>query len=211
MSALIIGLAPVAVFGVAALWVHARSNRVEIVDLTALAAASKRGKRSRTVDAVVLHQMSFSRGDDLHRYLKVTAHFIIVPNGTIGQLHPMSARLSASDGFNSRSVAIEFAGNLRSVDGGWYRPEDYGRDVLTAAQVLAGRGLLRQLRAAGIRHVYAHRQSSPKRGNDPGPEIWSSVGQWGVDVLGLDDGGDGYAIAAGKPIPDTWRSSTLTL
>ncbi|EDM79630.1 N-acetylmuramoyl-L-alanine amidase, family 2 [Plesiocystis pacifica SIR-1] len=210
MLAIVIGLAPVAVFGVAALWARARSSRIAVLDLTALAPGGKRSKRTRAIDAVVLHQMSFSRGNDPRRYLKVTAHFIIVPDGTIAQLHPMSARLSASDGFNGRSVAIEFAGNLRSVKGGWYRPEDYGRDVLTAAQVLAGRGLLRQLRSAGIRHVYAHRQSSPKRGNDPGPEIWSTVGQWGVDVLGLDDGGEGYAIEAGTPIPDTWRSFTLT-
>ncbi|WP_086001705.1 N-acetylmuramoyl-L-alanine amidase [Plesiocystis pacifica] len=206
MSALVIGLAPVAVFGVAALWAHARSSRIQIVDLTAQAPASKRSKRTREVDAVVLHQMSFSRGNDLQRYLKVTAHFIIVPDGTIAQLHPISARLSASDGFNGRSVAIEFAGNLRSIKGGWYRPDDYGRDVLTAAQIMTGRKLLRQLRSAGVHHVFAHRQSSSKRGNDPGPEIWSSVGQWAVETLGFYDGGESYAIADGRPIPKSWRT-----
>ena len=26
--------------------------------------------------------------------------------------------------------------------------------------------------------MFAHRQSSESRGNDPGPEIWRGVGQW---------------------------------
>jgi N-acetyl-anhydromuramyl-L-alanine amidase AmpD len=155
---------------------------------------------------VVLHQMAFSRGNDLTRYRRVTAHFVIAPDGGVAQLHPISARLSASHGFNSRSVAIEFAGNLRSVNGQWWRPGTYGRDTLTAEQIAAGRKLLQLLRSHGIRFVLGHRQSDADRGNDPGPEIWSSVAQWGIEKLRLSDGGPDFSIDTGRPIPDSWRS-----
>ena len=199
---------PVVTFGLVALLSRSRS-KLEIVDMCSDAPADKRGKRSTPLDAVVLHQMSFSRGNDLTRYRKVTAHFVIAPNGVVGQLHPVKARLSSSNGFNGRSVAIEFAGNLRSVNGNWWSPETHGRDTLTEAQVIAGRKLLKILRRAGIRYVFAHRQSSASRGNDPGPEIWSSVGQWAIDKLGMSDGGPGYSIEHGNPIPDEWRTYKL--
>lgn len=205
MLAAILGMSSALAVGVVAWLAHGRANRVEIVDMRAQATASKRKKRSSPVDAVVLHQMALSRGSELHRYRNVTAHFIIVPNGTVAQLHPIAARLSASNGFNGRSVAIEFSGNLRSVSGRWWEPERYGRNQLTQAQIDAGRRLLRALHRLGIRYVFGHRQSSASRGNDPGPEIWSSVGQWAIDELGMSDGGSEFAIGDGKPIPDAWR------
>ena len=206
MLGVVLGVGSVLAVGLAALVGRARARRIEIVDMTAVAPASKRGKRSRPVDAVVLHQMAFSRGNDVGRYKNVTAHFIVVPDGTVAQLHPIAARLPASDGFNARAVAVEFAGNLRSANGNWWKPDRFGRDELTPAQAESGRRLLRVLEGMGIRHVFAHRQSSAKRGNDPGPEIWSSVAQWGIDDLGMSDGGQGYAIGGGKPIPAAWRT-----
>ena len=205
MLAIAIGMSPVIAFGLAALWARSRATRLDVVNLSDEAPASKRSKRTQPIDAVVLHQMGFSRGNDLHRYRKVTAHFVIAPDGGVAQLHPLSARLSASHGFNARSVAIEFAGNLQSVNGRWWRPETYGRNTLTDAQIEAGRRLLRLLRAQGVRFVLAHRQSDADRGNDPGPEIWSQVGQWAVAELEMSDGGPGYFIDTGYPIPNSWR------
>ncbi|PRQ02056.1 peptidoglycan recognition protein family protein [Enhygromyxa salina] len=206
MLAVAVGLSPVVAFGAVAWWAHARSTRVKIVNLCEAAPANKRSSRRQPVDAVVLHQMAFSRGNDLLSYRKVTAHFVVTPDGTIGQLHPVNARLSASHGFNSRSVAIEFAGNLRSVNGNWWRPETYGRDTLTREQIEAGRKLLMLLKRQGIRFVLGHRQSDADRGNDPGPEIWSSIAQWGIEKLRLSDGGPEYSIDTGRPIPESWRS-----
>ena len=202
-------VSPMVVLGLGALWAKARASRLEVVNLCAIAPAEKRRKRTRPIDAVVLHQMGFSRGSDVQRYSRVTAHFVVMPDGSVAQLHPTSAKLSSSHGFNDRSVAIEFAGNLRSANGNWWRPETYGRDRLTAEQVDAGRRLVRQLHRAGVKYVLAHRQSSADRGNDPGPEIWSSIGQWAIDRLGMSDGGPSYAIGSGKPIPDAWRRFNL--
>lgn len=75
---------------------------------------------------MILHQTEFTRGVNPRRYLKVTAHFVVFADGTVVQLHPLEARLSASDGFNGRSVAIEFVDNFPSVDGNWWRPASTG-------------------------------------------------------------------------------------
>ena len=206
MMSVVIGGAPIVALSLVAWWTRARPSKLELVNFLAESPADKRSKRSKPVDAVVLHQMSFSRGDDLHRYKKVTAHFVIAPNGHVAQLHPLTARLSASHGFNDRSVAIEFAGNLVAANGRWWRPEEFGRDHLTPAQIDAGRRLLKLLSMQGVRFVFAHRQSYFERQNDPGPEIWSQVGEWAIKQLGMSDGGPGYVVGTGRPIPDEWRS-----
>jgi hypothetical protein len=65
------------------------------------------------------------------------------------------------------------------------------------------------LAAQGIRYVYGHCQSSASRSNDPGPEIWASVGQWAIDKLDMSDGGPDYAIDSGRSIPAEWRTFSL--
>lgn len=132
---------------------------------------------------------------------------MILPNGYIAQLHPISAYLYASSGFNRGSVAVEFAGNFPSTRGRCFRPKQFGCNTLTSAQVEAGRYLINYLiRTIGLTHILAHRQSAAQRQNDPGPDIWYAVGQWAVERLGLNDGGTGFKIQNGNPIPDAWRS-----
>jgi N-acetyl-anhydromuramyl-L-alanine amidase AmpD len=185
-----------------------KTSRLQTVNLIAETPKSKRHARSGTaIDAVVLHQTGFTRGLDPRKYLEVTAHFVVLADGTVAQLHPLEARLWASDGFNARSVSIEFVGNFKSVNGKWWRPWRFGADEVTAEQIEAGRELLRALRRVGVRFVFAHRQSSASRGNDPGPDLWAGVGQWAIERLGFSDGGPGYAIDQGTPIPDAWRTT----
>lgn len=176
------------------------------------AAAPHTRKRSKSekVDAVVLHQMAFSRGNEPSRYDSVTAHYRILPDGTIVWAHDWSTRLPASNGFNGRSISVEFAGNLPNKEGSrdpadFWKPEKFGMDNLTHEQVMAGRWLMRNLRAKGIKFVFAHRQSAPK-GNDPGPAIWRRVAEY-AKTIGMSDGGDGYHLPGGSPIPDHWRST----
>ena len=186
-----------------------QQSGVTIVDRTD---HSPRDKRKSTrnlanVYALVLHQTAFSRGNSVTRYDRVTAHYCLLPDGTILQLHPQSAYLWASNGFNSGSVAIEIVGNFRSDRGRWWAPERMGRNYLTAEQIASGRAFLRFLMDdLGITHVLAHRQAKDIKANCPGPDIWGTIGQFGVDTLGLDDGGPGFKISSGKPIPETWRT-----
>ncbi|HEX6041289.1 peptidoglycan recognition family protein [Longimicrobium sp.] len=178
-----------------------------IQDRTGLTDRGKRKSLKRTdFKALVLHQMGFSRGDNPARYDDVTAHYAITPNGTILQLHPDAAYLFASNRFNRFSVAVEFAGNFPNRKGSCWKPQKHGCHTVTPRQISAGRCLVRHLVAKlGITQVLAHRQSSAMRENDPGPDLWLNVGQWAVDNLGLSDGGPGYKIDDGKPIPPDWR------
>ena len=84
-------------------------------------------------------------------------------------------------------MSVEFAGNFQSLNGKWWKPEKYGTDYPTPEQLEAGPQLLRVLQTVGFTHVFAHRQSSASRGNDPGPEIWRAVGQW-AEVRRRDQG-----------------------
>lgn len=180
-----------------------------IVDRTAHSPQSKR-VRTRdlsTVYALVLHQTAFSRGNRRDRYDRVTAHFVVLPDGTTIQLHPESAYLNSSNGLNRGSVAVEFVGNFPNTSGRWWRGDKFGRHTPSAAQIAAGRRLVRHLiTRIGLTHILAHRQSSRTRANDPGPDIWKGVGQWAVDSQGLSDGGPTFRVGTGQTIPDNWRT-----
>ena len=189
--------------------VGAVTDRFRIEDRTHLTPKSKRirTRDPKTVYALVLHQMAFSRGSDPGKYDKVGAHYAILPDGKTLQLHPVSAYLYASNGFNKGSVAVEFAGNFPNTKGKCWQSAKFGCHTLTQAQIDAGRYLVRHLiRTVGLTHILAHRQSSGTRENDPGPDIWRQVGQWGVDTLGLKDGGPGFKVGSGNPIPEAWRT-----
>lgn len=188
-----------------------RAGDAGIIDLTASTPRSQRKgtRRPGTIDALVLHQMAccFRPKNPLERFLSITAHYAITADGRILKLHPTSALLWASNGFNQRSVAVEFAGNFPDTRGTWWQGATYGRNQVTRAQVDAGRRLVRHLQSTlGIRYVFAHRQSSADRENDPGPDLWYQVGQWAVSQLGLSDGGPGYKIGTGRPILAAWRT-----
>jgi len=175
-----------------------------------------RGTRNMgPVDGLVLHQMSFSRGNAIDRYDGVTAHFIVLPNGQIIQLHPLDEYLYAAHNFNPYTVSVEFAGNFPSANGNWYKPEKFGQNHVSEAQINAGRYLIDELRRAfkntaspGLRYVYAHRQSDDQRGNDPGPDLWYGVGEWAIRERGMSEtptGDKNFTVGDGKSIPDTWR------
>jgi hypothetical protein len=179
----------------------------------------KRKRDRKDAWAVVLHQMGFQRGDDPMRYRKVTAHYIITPNGTIAQLHPINSRLNAAHGFNEGGISIELAGNFpsesKSTDpGDFWRPEKMGMDQVTPAQIEAGRYLLRRLKSVilpsqdkMLTHVLAHRQSSFTRANDPGPDAWWGLGEYGIKILDLSDGGSDFSVGTGLSIPEKWRTA----
>jgi hypothetical protein len=161
------------------------------------------------VDAVVLHSMGFDWSQkSLAGYDGVDAHFAVLRRGAVIWLHDFGEYLHASDGFNRRAIAIEFEGNPPGIRGTAYKEEKFGSHEPTLSQVMAGRGLLQWLKEShGITHVFAHCQSDRVgRPNCPGPHVWYNVGEW-ARGLGLSDGGPGFALGDGMPIPDAWRDS----
>lgn len=168
-------------------------------------------RKAENVHALVLHQMGFSRGNDPSKYDGVTAHYVILPDGGIYWLHDHTTRLPAAGGLNSESVSVEFAGNFPSRarctnDACFWRPDKFGADQLTPEQAEAGRRLIDALRKQGVTHIYAHRQSGPKRENDPGPDVWREVAVWAINKRGI-VAEPTFTTNKGKPIPDHWWGS----
>lgn len=95
MLVVVLGASPSVALGLWAWWARARSSKLEIVDLITEAPASKRSTRTATIDAVVLHQMSLSRGDHLLWY-KVTAHFVVASGRSRSSARPTAALVTSS-------------------------------------------------------------------------------------------------------------------
>jgi phosphatidylserine/phosphatidylglycerophosphate/cardiolipin synthase-like enzyme/peptidoglycan hydrolase-like protein with peptidoglycan-binding domain len=171
----------------------------------------------RKIFAFVLHHMAFKRKNrqsgkysDPNSYLSTGAHFCILFDGKIIQLHPLSRMIWHGNCVSPGSVAVEFEGNFPNIKGKWWVEKDAkfpDKDKPTQQQYDSGRFLANYLKIVlGIREILAHRQSSDSRENDPGPDIWYNVGQWAVDNLGLSDGGPGFKCGTGNPILPEWRT-----
>ncbi len=171
--------------------------------------------------AFVLHQMAFRRknrttGQYSHpeNYLKVGAHFCIMQDGRIVQLHPVSRMIWHAQGLSSLSVSVEFEGNFPNIRGRVWTPKGvtqddptFGKVIPTPAQVDSGRFLASYLQAVlGTNKIYAHRQSSASRENDPGPDIWYNVGEWAIANLGYAGDSTSSVVGTGKAIPAEWRN-----
>jgi len=165
------------------------------------------------IDGLVLHQMGFSRGNDPRKYLGVPSHYIITADGLISQLHDWETYLYTSSNLNRHTISVEVAGNFRGGNGKWRKPEKFGADMPTPAQIQALRDLTayvqRELARQGIEMdaLWAHRQGSMNRGIDPGPDIWSQVVPWSNQELGLVDRSD--EERGGMTIPESWKGGAL--
>jgi hypothetical protein len=174
-------------------------------------------RKRATIDSIVLHMMAFNIGNNPRLYKTVGAHYIVTSDGQIAQLYDDLDYLNASNGFNPRSIAIEFAGNFADERYIWW-PDKKERPIpersyLTPTQIRAGRCLLATLKAKlpGIKYLYAHRQSSLDREDDPGPDVWFNIGEWALSNLKLLPSAHFVTTnkktgkPAGRPIPETWR------
>jgi N-acetylmuramoyl-L-alanine amidase len=174
----------------------------------------KHSPRKNIIDSIVLHHMAITkgypgrsdRGNDVNNYLRTGAHYIVLHDGKVGQLYDDKDYLNASDSFNSRSIAIEFAGNFPYENFKWWNsgPTDKTPNpakyftYLTPAQALAGRCLIENIKKnnTDIKYILAHRQAcGPDRPHDPGRDVWLAVGEWAIRNLGLSD-----KDSAGNPI-----------
>lgn len=190
----------------------ARGDGVD-VDVTDRSPADKR-KRTRAwsrITGIVLHQTGV-HGFPARAWPRVTAHVGVDTDGKVWWIHPLQAHLWASHGFNATTVAIEVAGNYRREEGRLHSfwAKGGGPDALTPAAVEGIRRAIQFIIAEVERHggriayVHAHRQASKTRPACPGEAIWRAGGVWAQETLGLSDGGDGYTIGDGLPIPRAW-------
>jgi hypothetical protein len=170
-----------------------------------------------TVDGIVLHQtatpfgttpqqIAASGGDKVlakhRRALNVAAHITAFDTGYAVLAHPLHWYVYHANGLNARSLGIEVEGVFPGSMG---KKELLTGDLLQAAKD-GLEYLVRKGREAGmpIKYIWAHRQSSMTRPNDPGEEIWKKIAlEFGGNELQLIPQPD--YILGGESLPQEWR------
>jgi len=90
--------------------------------------------------------------------------------------------------------AIEFAGNLESAKGNWWKPNSFGRESLTSAQVAAGRILLRE----GVRFAFAIGRAA-RTAERPGSGDLAERGRPTRSRSPTEDWGTAWTVAKSSP------------
>jgi N-acetylmuramoyl-L-alanine amidase len=175
-------------------------------------------KRSlKTVDSICVHQTATpfgvtaaaireAGGDPIlaknRRALQVAAHMTAFDTGYAVLAHPLDWYVFHGNGLNARSIGLEVEGAFPGEKG--------TTDLLTGKLLTAAKDgleyLVREGRKLGmpIKYVFAHRQSSATRPNDPGEEIWQKlVVQFAEPELGL-VAQPAWVDGGGRALPDHW-------
>lgn len=114
---------------------------------------------------------------------------------------PLNWYVYHANKLNAMSLGIEIEGNLPT-----FMDEPLLTDEMVHAARLGIATLVEQGRAQGmpIQYIWAHRQSDPNRGRDPGEEIWKRVVmEYAVPVLGLRMQPE-LVTGQGRPLPSEW-------
>ncbi|WP_428261086.1 peptidoglycan recognition protein family protein [Haliangium sp.] len=145
-----------------------------------------------------------------HRALNVGAHMTAfdgrganVHCGHVCYTNPLSWYVYHANGANRVSVGIEIEGDYPGLVG---NSAPLASEALIAAARQGLAFMVTEGRRLGMpmRYVWAHRQSSPTRRNDPGEELWRRVVlEYAVPVLGLETQ-PRRVWGQGRPIPRQW-------
>lgn len=170
------------------------------------------------VTGICLHQTACDLGEKDERYNTIGCHFVVCKSGKVLQIHDMDRLIVHGNGWNAQTVGIEidglFAGIHGDVNTVWNDPSTAVRETgstPTEEAIKACKQLLRYIcgevtrRGGEMKVLVAHRQASENRRNDPGSYIWQRVAIPMQSELGLHDGGPGFKIGTGYPIPEAWN------
>lgn len=193
-----------------------------LIDLRAEAADSDRGydrRRWSKVTGICLHQTACVLGERALRWQNVGAHIGVTRGGKVIWLHDFTKLVIHGHGWNAQTVGIEMDGTYAGVEGDlrtfWRPKDDPDRkpqsptpELLESTRATI-RWIVDTVAANGgrVKVLVAHRQSSNQRDSDPGSAIWQAVALPLHKELGLTDGGPGFKIGTGSPIPVEWDPS----
>lgn len=177
---------------------------------------------------ITLHQTACNMGERIERYDTIGAHFAVLRSGRVLRMADLDRVVYHGNGWNAQCVGIEvdglYAGLEDSPDTAqdeslrttWDDPSTPTREKpmrVTEAAMRATRQLIRwigveiAIRGGQLEVLGSHRQSSINRRNDPGQAIWAQVALPLMGELGLSDGGPGFKIGNGLPVPAQWDPS----
>jgi hypothetical protein len=173
------------------------------------------------VTGICLHQTACVLGERPQRWATVGAHLGVTREGKIIWLHDFDYAVVHGNGFNNQTVGIEMDGTYAGVEGDlktFWRPKeapDRQPQSPTPALIEAAKQTVRWICAEVERHggkvkaLVAHRQASKDRQSDPGSGLWQAVALPLHSELQLSDGGTGFKIGTGYPIPEAWDPSKV--
>jgi N-acetyl-anhydromuramyl-L-alanine amidase AmpD len=187
-------------------------------DLRSTATQNSLGGRRpwNQVTGVTLHQTACVLGERPQRWATVVAHLGITRAGQVIWMHDFEKVVWHGNGLNASTIGIEMEGTYAGIEGDdrtFWRPHDEPdrkSQTPTLELVEAAKATVRWIcgevaRHGGrIAHVFAHRQASNQRDSDPGSALWQRVAMPLHAELTLDDGGPGYTVGNGLPIPEKW-------
>lgn len=169
------------------------------------------------VTGICLHQTACVLGERPERWDTVGAHIGITRSGKVIWLHDFNRVVAHGNGWNAQTVGIEIDGLYAGIEGDastvWDDPTTARHETgmeLPEVQAEAVRQVIRWIireaaaNGGAIGVLVAHRQSSEDRRNDPGSAIWQRVALPVSAELGLADGGYGFKLGDGRPIPEAW-------
>ena len=169
------------------------------------------------VTGICLHQTACNMGERPERYDTLNVHYVVTRAGKIIQLHDLTTATAHGNGWNNQTVGIEIDGLYAGVEGDsstvWDDPSTPSKETaqaLTCETRESCKALIRHIVSATAIYggklgvLVAHRQSSSSRRNDPGSAIWTHIALPISAELGLTDGGIGFKLDTGYPIPESW-------
>ncbi|HUV14190.1 MAG TPA: peptidoglycan recognition family protein [Acidobacteriota bacterium] len=168
------------------------------------------------VTGICLHQTACVLGEKPTRWNNVGCHIGITRSGKIIWLHDFDFAVVHGNGWNSRTVGIEIDGTYEGIEGNdrtFWRPKGSKAKPtpLTQETIDATKAAIQWIydevacHDGEVKVLVAHRQASKTRRSDPGSAIWKSIALPMQKELGLGDGGKGFTIGSGLPIPTEWN------
>lgn len=187
-------------------------------DIRETADPTKRRRRRdwSEVKGICLHQTAVILGENVPRWETLGAHIGITRSGKVIWCHDFDWKVWHANGFNNQTVGIEIDGMYSGIEGNertfWKPYPGAEPQTLTHEAAEAARSTIRwvmryvAMRGGKVDVLVAHRQATKKRRADPGEAIWKSVALPFLSAKNakLRDGGPGFQIDDGLPIPEAW-------
>jgi N-acetyl-anhydromuramyl-L-alanine amidase AmpD len=171
------------------------------------------GRRAwAAIEGVTLHQTGCDMPGRVAGWDRLGAHVGVLRSGTVVLVNDPTEMIWHAQGLSRTTIGIEVEGNFPGVEGDDSTLWQPGGPAahLTGAQLAGLDALFVWLRAEFTAHgarwmrVHAHRQAKNTRLADPGSAIWQRVALPWMERLGATDGGPGWRIGTGRPIPREW-------
>lgn len=164
------------------------------------------------IEGVMLHQTGCRMSENESVWQPVNAHCGVTREGKIILMHNFQWEIWHGHNLSPETIGIEVEGNFYGMEGvkGTFWKQGGGPHELNDMQKTALDNLFDLIHVEFDKNggkftkVFAHRQASDQRENDPGESIWKYAGVPWQEKLGADDGGEGYKVKSGKPIPREW-------